>query len=183
MGRDHPLGDESVLNRRVMSSPASLVQRYVDQVLNDRDIAAVSELFSETYRDHDPLSIPGVIGSPQIAGRSHIEQQSALLCSSGVDMYFTLEDVFNGGSDRAAYRLFGEGTVPISAESVTDENAPHDGTAVKKLSIRGTRLALHGTEVIGRALGDKLHVTYTCVGIFRISDRTFQERWGKIELA
>jgi hypothetical protein len=165
-----------------MNGPDALVHQYVDQTLNGADLGSVRALFAGNFRDHDPLRIPGVLepGGP-IGGIDDIEAQVRLLAGDGVDIRFTLEECFSGGEGRVAYRLFGEGTVPVM--STGDHRSTTDKRKVRKLGIAGTRLAFEGVDGPGgRIINDQLHVLYRCVGMFSIIQDRLAERWGAVNV-
>lgn len=82
---------------------ASLIARLVE-IMNDRDVDALDELFTHDFEDHDPLQDqpPGVDG---------LRLGLLNLAAQGADVRFHLEDCFASG-DRVAYRIFGTWTVP-----------------------------------------------------------------------
>ena len=165
--------------RETVDGVAQLLNRYVNEVLNAGQSESVLQLFSSDYRDYDPLNIPGVITprhSPE--SRQHILRQVALISNPSVDLRFTLEDFAISGN-RAGYRIFGEGTVPVGAEG-RDERAEQLGDKmIRKLSIPNTGLRIDFVKSApGILVMDRLHVIYKCVGMFAIINEKFSERWG-----
>ena len=130
-----------------------LVRRYVEDILNHRRTEEISEIFSVEYRDLHPLIIPGVLNTAQPDGGTIADLTALvdLLAQPGVDVHFTLEDVFAGPHDRVAYRLFGEGTVPLvdtqpanGHPGSSEGSATSGGTSVRKLAIPNTSLTFGG---------------------------------------
>ena len=137
-----------------------LVRRFVDEVLNGHRDAVVSEIFAPTFRDHDPI-FQAVDAQSRllVGGVQEMREMLKFLSRPGVDLVFHLEDCF-GHEDRAAYRLFGEGTLPTGALRATDANA-----------------SLLGGDVEGVP---SVHATYASCGIFRASGAFLCERWGNV---
>lgn len=168
-----------------MTGPTLLVERFVEGVLNGHDAEIVETLFHPRFMDRDPLVIPGVVDGDGIAGRPGIAVQVKLLSSPGVDIRFTLEDAFDNGSDRVGYRLFGEGSLPLTPELEHETREPGRGgtISVRKLGVAGTSLAFRSTWLRrSQPLAQRFSITYSCVGVFRIEDRRFLERWGRIHV-
>lgn len=168
-----------------MSTP--IIERYVDEVLNRHSSEALHALFAANFKDNHPLRIPGVLEPPPgPSSIDHVEKQVEILGSPGTDIAFTLEDWFEGGDNRTAYRLFGEGTVPLVGGDLTGPEEARDLNQepiprVKKLAIPGSRLQFTGVMPGDpRMVGDRLHVRYRTVGIFRTAQGQFIERWGEI---
>lgn len=159
-----------------LGSNVDLVRLYVAEILNGTNIHAISQLFNPRFVDHDPLRIPGVIRPTRSVGTvADVRQQTLLLAMPGVDIKFHLEDVFQSPVGDVAYRVFGQGTVPLAAP---DEN----GSALPRaMRVPGTSLAFVGSND-QRVLGNELHLAYRCVGIFRVSDGKLMERWGVMQI-
>lgn len=52
-----------------MSEPRELVRRIFDEIVNQRNLDAVDELFAEDYLDHGPMGdVPGRAGFRAVAG-------------------------------------------------------------------------------------------------------------------
>jgi hypothetical protein len=151
-------------------SSLELLHAYVARVLNAGDVARVSSLFSERYRDHDPLNIPGFAVSTRNdwGTRDDVVRLCNALREPSVDVLFSIEDVFCS-EDRIAYRVFGSGTVALAEERLVSASSTQ------------SRLLGAGGPFIQAAPGlltlpFQLQVT----GIFRVStDRLLIERWGQ----
>ena len=129
---------------------------WVESYLNRHDRDVIPSIFTPNFKDHDPIRVPTLAhpGSPAFRhATDYLESVVTFLASDAVDVVFTLEDAF-AVEDRAAYRLFGEGTVGAGRRS------------------NGTRSALALTEAV--------HITYQSVGMFRIEAGRFAERWGPV---
>jgi hypothetical protein len=170
----------------VMSGSQHLVDCYVDDILNGLDVGKVDLVFSPSFRDFDPLQIPGVL-TPSLPNAGTIQDVKSLvsiLSQPGVDIRFTLEEIFEGARGQIAFRLFGEGVVPLA--DATDERtdpAPSDRRTVKKLAVRDTALDFGGlSPETGNLIADKLQVTYRCVGIFKAHNQQLLQRWGVIRV-
>jgi hypothetical protein len=170
-----------------VTKPGELVEAYVERVLNGRDRAAVASVFHPAFVDRDPLVLPGVLPAEGQDRREGVEAQRRLLSAPGVDVHFTLEDVFDNGHDRAGYRLFGEGSLPLTAEyesNVTRGAADEPSTTVLRgLDVAGTGVAF-ASDGLQRtqAVRQRLSITYACVGLFRAEDGQLAERWGRVHL-
>lgn len=138
---------------------AVLVERLVE-VLNDGAPAMVLDILSPTFRDHDPLTVPGVV-TPRLAGqgtRADVVELVSFLRRPDVDVRFTLEDVF-GHDDRLGYRLYGDGLLHRPEADASELLPP------------------------GKLVGGSLHVAYSCVGIYRVAAGRLVERWGQAVLS
>lgn len=158
------------------SAGASCFRRFVTDVLNGHRQDVVDRLFQAGYRDHDPLLVPGFLEDPGFAGGiGGVRALAGLLSAPGVDMAFTPEVVF-GDDERIAYRLFGEGVVPLAAVAGSPALPPIGGSALRD-----------GTTGLQRPLGrpdvEVVHVLYSCTGIFQLSGGRFRDRWGHVQLA
>jgi len=141
-----------------MSDLVGQVEAWVQLYLNDHDVKMIQHLFAPSFVDHDPIPLPTAQHVHTPAARTtsgYLDAVVAFLGSPGVDIQFTLEDVF-AASDRVAYRLFGEGNILL----------------------RSSALAIGASSL--PPLADQVHVTYQTTGIFRVADRRFAERWGPI---
>jgi len=161
-----------------------LLYRYVDDLLNEANASLVSILHSRTFRDYDPLRIPGVLQPVGRIGNIHdVEAQLKVLGAPGVDIHFTLEDWFEGSAERIAYRLFGEGTVPLLASDGHTSELTPVANRVRKLGIEGSKLAVSYSEAQnGFVTGDRLQITFRTVGIFRGREDKLVERWGQAQV-
>ena len=170
-----------------MTKPAELVEAYVERVLNGRDGAVIGSVFHSAFVDWNPLDLPGMLTPNGLDRRAGVEAQVRLLSAPGVDIHFTLEDAFDNGRDRAAYRLFGEGSLPLTAEyegTVTEREA--DGSSrkvLRGLDVAGTGVAFEsdGLQRV-QAIPRRLSITYACVGVFRAEDDQLVERWGSVHI-
>ena len=115
-----------------------------------------------------------------------MEAQVRLLSAPGVDIRFTLEDVFDDGGGRAAYRLFGEGSLPLTSEYETrrlDPGRRVSDVVVRRLDVAGTGLVFERDSLRRtQSLVERLSMTYDCVGIFRAEDGLLVERWGRAHI-
>jgi steroid delta-isomerase-like uncharacterized protein len=78
-----------------------LVQRYYDEVHNDRNYDLIDALIAPNFKEHDPL--PG-----QQEGRAGIKQREKMLADS-LDVHFTVEDMIAEG-DKVVVRWRNRGT-------------------------------------------------------------------------
>ena len=163
-----------------------LVERFVDGILNSHETDVIDEIIDSKYQDFDPLDIPGY--PPRaIQGIEYVRQLCAFLSLDIVDIAFTLEDSF-GESDRVAYQMFGEGTVRIAVPTSEEfHDSPNrvvsdDAASPANLGHHGQTAQQSSPEAPNRLLGDKLHVQYHSVGIFRIRDDCLIQRHGPILL-
>ncbi|MGH9090705.1 MAG: hypothetical protein ACRDZR_04870 [Acidimicrobiales bacterium] len=167
-----------------MTRPAELVEAYVDRVLNGKDRSVIGSVFHQAFVDRDPLVLPGVLVGEGLDRRAGVEAQVRLLSAPGVDIRFTLEDVFDDNRERAAYRLFGEGSLPLTVEQEhrTDGRAADGPSTVvlRGLDVAGTDLAFESSGLRReQALPQRLSITYACVGVFRAEHGQLAERWGR----
>lgn len=140
-----------------------LVEAFVDKGLNGGQPDMVDELFSTSFRDHDPLQLPS---APPSAGMSTIRDVRAIiefLARPEVDIVFHLEDVFGTG-DRVGYRLFGQGTIELP------EGSPLVGGPLGRVDANPV-------------LGNRLHVEYRSTGVFRLAAGRLVERWGPVVIS
>jgi len=169
------------------SESQGLVEAFVDRVLNLHDTAAVAVLFHPTFKDHDPIDIPGY-ARKRVQDVEYIKNLCAFLSSEYVDISFTLEEAF-GQPDRIAYQLFGEGTiatdVAFESSAETNESVAIDitGSGTSRRTPTFIRVLPNQRTTLmetGRLIGDRLHVEYHSVGIFRIGNGQFTQRRGQI---
>ena len=74
----------------------ALVRRYVEEVLNQRNLAVVDELFASTFVDHDS-------SMPEARGPSGIKRLAAMVHASVPYLHFKIEDMIAEG-DKVVYR-------------------------------------------------------------------------------
>lgn len=74
----------------------ALVRRYVEEVLNQKNLAIVNELFATTFVDHDS-------SMPEAKGPEGIKRLAGMVHTSFPDLHFTIEDLIAEG-DRVVYR-------------------------------------------------------------------------------
>jgi steroid delta-isomerase-like uncharacterized protein len=80
----------------------ALVRRYVEEVLNQRNLAVVDELFASSFVDHDS-------SMPEAKGPAGIKQLAAMVHASFPDLHFKIEDMIAEG-DKVVYRYSVSGT-------------------------------------------------------------------------
>ena len=80
----------------------ALVRRYVEEVLNQKSLAVVDELFAPTFIDHDS-------SMPEAKGPEGIKGLAAMVHASFPDVHFTIEDMIAEG-DKVVYRYSVRGT-------------------------------------------------------------------------
>lgn len=80
----------------------ALVRRYVEEVLNRKNLAPVDELFAPTFVDHDS-------SMPEARGPAGIKRLAAMVHASFPDVRFTIEDMIAEG-DKVVYRYSVHGT-------------------------------------------------------------------------
>jgi steroid delta-isomerase-like uncharacterized protein len=80
----------------------ALVRRYVEEVLNQRNLAVVDELFATTFVDHDS-------SMPEARGPGGIKQLAAMVHASFPDLHFKIEDMI-AEEDKVVYRYSVRGT-------------------------------------------------------------------------
>lgn len=149
-----------------------LVRSFVEDGLNGHRLDAVDAIFSSAYRDHDPLRVPVAGEEPTLgwAGTTRdLRVVIEFLAQESVDIAFHLEDVF-GCEDRVGYRLYGEGTMALAIGSQLLRAAARGGPEVRAWS------------GAGGLVGNRLHVEYQSVGIFRVAGPRLAERWGTINV-
>jgi hypothetical protein len=141
----------------------SLVQRYVNEVLNNQEVGLLDDLFSPAYCDHDPIlgGRRGGIGELRVLVR--------FLALPKTDLHFTLEDLF-GESSKCGYRLFGEGF----------GNWADFAALMSQTQVVGPGVVAPPEYGPGQddSAGDRRQLVYSCTGIFCGRDRLL-ERWGR----
>jgi steroid delta-isomerase-like uncharacterized protein len=80
----------------------ALVRRYVEEVLNRKNLAVVDELFAPTFVDLDS-------SMPEANGPAGIRRLAAMVHASFPDVHFTIEDMIAEG-DKVVYRYSVSGT-------------------------------------------------------------------------
>src|SRR5262249_38420720 len=79
-----------------------LVRRYVEEVLNKRNLTLIDELFAPTFIDHDS-------SMPQAKGPAGVKRLAAIVHTSFPDLPFTIEDIV-AESHNVVYRYQDRGT-------------------------------------------------------------------------
>lgn len=79
----------------------ALAQRSME-LINQRDFAAIDQMYASTYIRHDP-------DSPQVHSREDYTKYLAQLCSVFSDLNFTVDDLIAEG-DKAVCRFTARGT-------------------------------------------------------------------------
>jgi steroid delta-isomerase-like uncharacterized protein len=74
----------------------ALVRRYVEEVLNKKNLALVDELFAPTFVDHDS-------SMPQAKGPEGVKRLAAMVHAAFPDLNFSIEDLIAEG-DKVVYR-------------------------------------------------------------------------------
>ena len=80
----------------------ALVRRYVEEVLNKRNLDLIDDLFAPTFIDHDS-------SMPEAKGPAGVKRLAAMVHASFPDLHFTIEDMIGEG-DKVAYRYTVHGT-------------------------------------------------------------------------
>jgi steroid delta-isomerase-like uncharacterized protein len=80
----------------------ALVRRYVEEVLNNRNLTLIDELFAPTFIDHDS-------SMPEARGPAGVKRLTAIVHTSFPDLHFTIEDMVAEG-DKVVYRYTVRGT-------------------------------------------------------------------------
>ncbi len=80
----------------------AIVRRYVEEVLNKKNLALIDELFASTFIDHDT-------SMPEAKGPAGIKRVAAMVHASFPDLHFTVEDMVAEG-DKVVYRYTVRGT-------------------------------------------------------------------------
>ena len=74
----------------------ALVRRYVEEVLNNRNLTLIDELFAPTFIDHDS-------SMPEAKGPAGVKRLAATVHTSFPDLHFTIEGLVAEG-DKVVYR-------------------------------------------------------------------------------
>ena len=74
----------------------ALVRRYVEEVLNKKNLALIDELFAPSFIDHDS-------SMPEAKGPAGVKRLAAMVHASFPDLHFTIEDMIAEG-DKVVYR-------------------------------------------------------------------------------
>ena len=80
----------------------ALVRRYVEEVLNNRNLTLIDELFAPIFTDHDS-------SMPEAKGPAGVKRLVAIVHTSFPDLHFTIEDMVAEG-DKVVYRYRVRGT-------------------------------------------------------------------------
>ncbi len=80
----------------------ALVRRYVEEVLNKKNLALIDELFAPTFIDHDA-------SMPEAKGPAGVKRLAAMAHATFPDLHFTVEDMVTEG-DKVVYRYTMRGT-------------------------------------------------------------------------
>src|SRR5271156_3651729 len=80
----------------------ALLRRYVEEVLNKKNLALTDELVAPAFVDHDT-------SMPDAQGPAGDKRLAAMVHASFPDLYFTIEDMV-AEEDRVAYRYSVRGT-------------------------------------------------------------------------
>ena len=130
----------------------------------------VPEVFAMSFRDHNPLRLPGFLEPyrKNWGTAGDVYNLLIFLRSPLVDLGFSLEDVFSSG-DRVCYRLFCEGTVRTVHER--DPN-PMGDQAMQSMKVDAdNHYEDPSSDGVTRLLLER-------VGIFRVFERHLIEHWG-----
>jgi hypothetical protein len=146
-----------------MSTPLILVERFVEKVLNEHEVAALDTYLDLSFVDHEPLYVEGVVMPSGRSTRTDVVILIKFLAQAGVDFRFHLEQAVEAQEDQVKYRLFGHGELDFEQLGI---------------ELRESRRPDPGVPY----LDGKLTMTYQCSGRFRVADHRFVERWGSQEL-
>jgi len=80
----------------------ALVRRYVEEVLNRKNLALIDQLVAPTFIAHDS-------SMPDAKGPAGVKQLAAMVHASFPDLHFTVEDMVAEG-DKVVYRYTVRGT-------------------------------------------------------------------------
>ena len=80
----------------------ALVRRYVEEVLNKRNLDLIDDLFAPTFIDHDS-------SMPEAKGPAGVKRLAAMVHASFPDLHFTIEDMI-AERDKVVYRYSVRGT-------------------------------------------------------------------------
>lgn len=140
----------------------ALVERLVADILNRHDHTAISTIFSESFRDHDPLHLNDTDG-PRIGSVEDVYGLVRFLSNDTVDMHFVLERAF-ASSDHVAYRIFGQGFINMHEQVGEAANNARSVDAAEMSILRD------------------MHIVYHSTGMFKVKEGKLRERWGVIRL-
>jgi predicted SnoaL-like aldol condensation-catalyzing enzyme len=150
--------EAEVANMQPSNTPKRLVCRYVDEILNGKQVDLLDEVFSPLYLDHDPVF-------PGNTGRKAIHSFIQILSQDHFDVWFTLEDALAEG-DRIAYRLFGEGTGLLPPTVA--------------LPLQWRQFFTHERNLRDST---KRHLLIEGIGIYRVAHGRLREHWGLRKIA
>jgi steroid delta-isomerase-like uncharacterized protein len=101
----------------------ALVRRYVEEVLNGKNLGLVDELFAADFIDHDS-------SMPEARGPAGVKRLAAMAQASFPDLHFTIEDMVAEG-EKIVYRYTLSGThqndfmgIPASGKRVQVTGIP-----------------------------------------------------------
>jgi len=80
----------------------ALVRRYVEEVLNNKNLTLIDELFAPNFIDHDS-------SMPAAKGPAGVKRLVAIVHTSFPDLHFAIEDMVAEG-DKVVYRYTVRGT-------------------------------------------------------------------------
>jgi steroid delta-isomerase-like uncharacterized protein len=80
----------------------ALVRRYVEEVLNKKNLDLIDQLFARAFIDHDS-------SMPEAKGPAGVKRLAAMAHASFPDLHFTIEDMVAEGN-RVVYRYSLRGT-------------------------------------------------------------------------
>jgi steroid delta-isomerase-like uncharacterized protein len=80
----------------------ALVRRYVEEVLNNKNLALIDELVAPAFIDHDS-------SMPDAKGPAGVKRLAAMVHTGFPDLHFTVEDMVAEG-DKVVYRYTVRGT-------------------------------------------------------------------------
>ncbi len=157
-------------------TPLSLLRSFVDNALNGERLSVISDLFSPSFEDHDPIVIPGILPMDPRgrSGLSDIHAITRFFSQSRVDFKFVVEQAFEH-EDCVAYRLFGQGYIGLE----TDDSSESLGL-FRRLAVTNANMAASTVGFAeGTILGDRYLVVVTRVGMYRVANGRLVEHWGQ----
>lgn len=161
-----------------------LISEYVDLVLNGNEVAAIPRLFDVSFRDGDPMIIPGITERDgRLSDLDCLERLVLFLSSPTVDIEFEIMDSFEScDGKRVACRVRGEGTIQanVVGKSTLEASLDLDQSKDSRTGSGGPRIPIERDILSrpGKLLGRRLHVEYYATSIFAIANRRFTHRWG-----
>jgi hypothetical protein len=165
----------------------TILQHFVTDILNEHQGDNIGLYVTPSYRDHHPFRVPGVL-EPLVPGFGTVRDVRAMvdfLSLPAVDCWFSLEDAFTS-DDRIGYRLFGEGTVEVSrlSRALESRSGPQSrNNEMRHLTAPGTSTVLSTLgSPDGQFVGNRFHITYSCVGVYHVRSGRLAERWGPVLL-